>query len=302
MAITDNPELMRLLTRIHDEKGLDFTQYKEPSLIRRIHSRLHKYNTESYDEYLKILDAQPQEYNDLLNALTINVTEFFRNPESFAAIDKIVIPRVIYAKRLNQHKIIRAWSCGCASGDEPYSLAILLLEKLGKAKSNFLLTVIGSDIDDEALSEAKNMVYTKERLRAIGKTMLEEYFEEAGDGKFKLKSQPRALVRLRHHDIVKDKPFMHCDIILCRNLMIYFNKELQEEVLLKFYEALNPGGFLVLGMVESLVGAAVNAFEHVENRLRIYRKPEDKALAYDSQKMLSQEEIDRIVDGILEKE
>lgn len=300
MAITDNPALMRLLTKIHDEKELDFTQYKQESLLRRINSRLHKYDLDSYDEYLKILENNPDEYKNLLNALTINVTEFFRNPESFEAIRKIVIPRVIFAKRTHHHKIIRAWSCACSSGDEPYSLAMLFLEKMGKARDNFLLTVIGSDIDDEALLEAKNMVYSKERLRGIDEDMFDKYFEAVDDGKFRLKSQTRTMVRFRHHDIVKDQPYMHCDIILCRNLLIYFNKQLQEEVLLKFYESLNPGGFLVLGMVESLVGEAINAFEHVDNCLRIYRRPEDKRLSYDSQNILSQEEIDKMVSGMLE--
>lgn len=302
MAVTDDPALMRLLTSIYEEKGLDFTQYKEPSLVRRLNSRLHKYNAGSYEEYMKILESHPEEYTELINALTINVTEFFRNPESFEAIEKIVMPRVIYSKHQHRHKIIRAWSCGCSSGDEPYSIAMLMLEKIGKARDHFLLTIIGSDIDDEALSEAKNMVYDKERLKAIDSAMLGKYFEKIEDGKFKLKASARALVRLRHHDIVKDHPFMHCDIILCRNLLIYFNKQLQEEVQLKFYEALNPGGFLVLGMVESLVGAAVNAFEHVNNRLRVYRKPEDKSLTYDAQKMLSQEDIDKVVSGMIERE
>lgn len=293
---------MRLLTKIHDDKGLDFTQYKEQSLLRRIHSRLHKYNLDSCDEYIKILEENPSEYNGLINALTINVTEFFRNPESFEAIGKIVIPRIIFAKRAHHHKIIRAWSCACSSGDEPYSLAMLFLEKLGGARDKFLLTVIGSDIDDEALLEAKNMVYSKERLRGVGKDMFDKYFEAVDGGKFRLKTQTRALVRFRHHDIVKDQPYMHCDIILCRNLLIYFNKQLQEEVLLKLYESLNPGGFLILGMVESLVGEAMNAFEHVDNRLRIYRRPEEKGLSYDKQNILSQEEIDKVVSGMLEKE
>jgi len=94
---------------------------------------------------------------------------------------------------------------------------------------------------------------------------------------------------------------MHCDIILCRNLFIYFNKELQEEILLKFYDCLNPGGFLILGMVESLIGAAANAYEHVNNRLRIYRKPEKESLKYEKTEVLSQDKIDRIVSDMLEK-
>ena len=263
---------------------------------------MRKCDAESYGEYMKILESRPGEYKELINALAINVTEFFRNPESFRAIERTVITRVIYSKRRHKHRIIRAWSCGSSSGDEPYTIAILLLEKIGKARKDFLLTVIGSDIDDEALSEAKKMVYGKERLKAIDEEMLEKYFEDAGKGKFRLKSLPRSLVRFRRHDIVKDRPFMRCDIILCRNVLIYFNKELQEEVLLKFYEALNPGGFLILGMVESLVGRAINVFEHVDNRLRIFRKPEDRALAYESHGILSQEEIDRVVDEMLGKE
>lgn len=139
MPVTDDPALMRLLASIYEEKGLDFTQYKEPSLVRRLNSRLHKYNAGSYEEYMKILESHPEEYKELINAMTINVTEFFRNPESFEAIEKVVIPRVIYSKHQHQHKIIRAWSCGCSSGDEPYSIAILMLEKIGKARDHFLL-------------------------------------------------------------------------------------------------------------------------------------------------------------------
>ncbi len=301
MAITDDPALLRLLTKIHDEKGWDFTQYKEKSILRRLQSRLHKYGINSYDEYSEILDREPDEYVELINTLTINVTEFFRNPESFDAIEKIVIPRIIYSKRAHQHRIIRTWCCACSSGDEPYSLAMLLLEKLDQARSKFLLTIIGSDIDKDALEEAKTMIYSRKRLRAIDAELLGKYFDKVGDDNFRLKSFASSLVRFRHHDVIKDKPFMHCDIILCRNLLIYFNKELQEEVLLKFYDCLNPGGFLVLGMVESLIGSSVNAFEHVNNRLRIYRKPEKESVRYDKDGILSQGEIDRIVKDMLEK-
>jgi len=292
---------MRLLTKLHEEKGIDFTQYKEKSLLRRLQSRLHKHEITSYDEYIKVLEHKPAEYNELINALTINVTEFFRNPESFEAIEKIVIPRVIFSKRAHRHKIIKAWSCGCSSGDEPYSLATLLLEKLGSARDKFLLTIIGSDIDKDALSEAKDMVYSRERLKAVNKGLISKYFEKIDEDRFRLKSSVRSLVRFRHHNVIKDYPFMHCDIILCRNLFIYFNKELQEEILLKFYDCLNPGGFLILGMVESLIGAAANAYEHVNNRLRIYRKPEKESLKYEKTEVLSQDKIDRIVSDMLEK-
>ena len=301
VAITDDPGLMRLLTKIHDEKGIDFTQHKEKSLCRRLESCMRRRSARSFDEYVKVLEGSPEEYNSLLNALTINVTDFFRNPESFEAISKIVIPRVIFSKREHQHRIIRAWSCGCSSGDEPYTLAMLLLEKLGKAGDGFFPAVIGSDIDKEALSEARSMVYSRQRLKAVDRKLLDGYFEKVDGDAFRLSSAVSGLVRFRHNDIIKDRPFTHCDIILCGNLLIYFNKQLQEEVLLKFYECLNPGGFLVLDMVESLTGAAINAFEHVNNRLRIYRRPEKESMKYETRKVLIQEDIDKIVNDMLEK-
>jgi chemotaxis protein methyltransferase CheR len=245
------------------------------------------------------LDSHPEEFDEIINSLAINVTEFFRNPEIFEALNDIVIPRVIASKRQYQHRVIKAWSCGCSSGDEPYSLAILFLEKLGSAKERFSVSVIGSDIDKGALDEAKDMVYSRERLKAINENLLAAYFERADGDSFRLKGAVRDLVTFKLHDVIRDEPFLHCDIILCRNLFIYFNRQLQEEVLFKFYESLNPGGFLVLGMVESLVGAAANAFENVNNRLRIYRRPQEPGLQYKRAEILSQEEIDGIVREML---
>lgn len=300
MSITDDKSLMRLLTKINDEKGLDFTQYKKGTLLRRINSRLNRYKIDSYDDYIKVLEKEKGEYDELINSLSINVTDFFRNPESFDAISKIVIPRVIYAKRDRGHKIIRAWSCGCSTGDEPYSLAMLLLEKLGKARSKFILTIVGSDIDKDALTQAKEMKYSADRLKALDSELLAKYFEEIDSENFKIKSLVRSMVRFRHHNIIKDRPFVHCDIILCRNLLIYFNKQLQEETILKFYECLNPGGYLILGMTESLIGAAVDCFDNVNNRLRIFRKPESKTEKDEAGGILSQDDIDKIVGGLLE--
>lgn len=301
MSITNNPQLMRLLTKIYEDKGLDFTQYKEKSLLRRIGSRLSAHNAESYDKYINILEGDPKEYDKLLDSLTINVTEFFRNPELFSALEKDVIPRIIYAKRTKQHKIVRVWSCGCSSGDEAYSLAMLFLKKLGgQIRDGFLLTIIGSDIDKSALMEAKNVLYLKDRLKVINKTSLDAYFDKTDD-KYRLKDSVSSLVSFRHHDVINNKPFMHCDLILCRNLLIYFNKELQEETLFKFYDALNPGGFLVLGMVESLFGAVVNAFENVNNRLRIYRRPEELSRQYNKTGVLPQDRVDKIVKEMLER-
>ena len=290
--------LIDILEKIHNEKGLDFSQYKEKSIKRRIDSRLKRYNLESYKDYIRLLEQSPDEYNELVKVLTINVTEYFRNPESFSAIENIVVPRVIYSKREHQHRIIRAWSCGCSSGDEAYSLAILLLEKLGNARDRFTLTIVGSDIDRDVLEESKTMVYTKERLKAVSKNLVNKYFDKIDNDHYKLKQMVRDMVRLRYHDIVKEKPFPHCDIILCRNLLIYFNKKLQEETLVKFYSSLNPGGFLVLGMTESLYGEAANLFSVVNSRLRIYTRSKPSA-DIKQESILSQDQIDKIVKEML---
>lgn len=301
-TITNDPALMLLLTKIHEERGLDFTQYKERMLLRRVSSRMSKYNARSYEDYLGVIEKEPKELDELVNALSINVTEFFRNPESFNAIKDIVIPRVIVSKKEHHHKIIRAWSCGCSIGDEPYSLAMLFLEKLGKARDKFLITVIGSDIDDNALKNAKKIVYKKERIKAIDNDIVEKYFKDLHDGTFEIKGSVSSMVRFRKHDIIKDTPYMHCDIILCRNILIYFNRQLQEEIQLKLFDCLNPGGFLVLGMTESLMGSAAKYFETVDNKLRIYRRPELKVAGVDTtSEVLSQGQIDGIVRQILEE-
>ncbi len=176
------------------------------------------------------------------------------------------------------------------------------MEKLGSKREEYILSITGSDIDSKALQAARSMIYSKGNLEAVDKKLLTQYFDQVEGGQFKLKNILRGLVRFRQHDVIKDPPFKFCDIILCRNLFIYFNKQLQEEILLKFYDCLNPGGFLVLGMVESLIGAASNLFEHVDNKLRIYRKPERATeRASNTDTILSQNDIDRIVNDMLQR-
>lgn len=299
MSIIKDPALLRLLTKINDLKGFDFSQYKEGTLLRRIGSQLRRRGLSSYDEYIRILEEDPGEIEELIGTMCINVTDFFRNPESFRAIDKIVIPRVILSKREHRHRVIKAWSCGSSAGDEPYSLAMLLLEKLDSAKDMFTITVYGTDIDQGALNDAKRMIYTREKLKAVDNGLLKKYFDKTDHGDFILKREVGNMVKFKHHDVIKDPPLTHCDIILCRNLLIYFNRELQEEILLKFYECLEPGGYLVLGMVESLIGTAINHFEVIDNRLRIYRRPEWIGRDIEESKILSQGEIDKLVGEML---
>jgi len=300
MTIDKRHELFEIVRRIHDRTGVDFTQYKEESLRRRIYGRMIRCGVADYAAYESFLDEHPEEFSELISALTINVTEFFRNDELFSEIANRVIPEILNEKRRLGHHLIRAWSCGCSVGDEPFSLAMLFLENFLET-DRFLTRIIGSDIDQDALREARAMRYSRERVAAIGDSLLEKYFTMNSDGSYVLQNSVAGLVKFQRHDVIKDRPFFGCDIILCRNLLIYFNRELQEEILLKFHQCLSPGGYLVLGMTESLIGSAAKRFETVNNRLRIFRRPMDEHLDFEGAQKLTQDQIDRIVHELLGK-
>ncbi|MBT3182164.1 MAG: protein-glutamate O-methyltransferase CheR [Deltaproteobacteria bacterium] len=303
MKNDDQNYLMEILAKVHDRTGFDFTQYKDATLIRRIKTRLRRLNIATYKDYIGILDSDDGEYYELINTITINVTEFFRNVDSFKAIEELVVPALIESKRKRRHHLFRIWSCACSDGDEAYSMAILLKEQLQKQGGGYTIRVTGSDIDEEALGRARKGSYEKTRLKAVNRELLDQYFEEVEEGVFRIKGCIRDIVKFRQHDIIKDRAIRHNDIILCRNLLIYFNKQLQEETLLKLYECLNPGGFLILGMCETLVGSALERFEGVNNRLRIYRRPSSIDPADRSDEgsaTLSQQDVDKLVGEILD--
>jgi chemotaxis protein methyltransferase CheR len=291
----ENKKLIALLARLHDRRGIDFTQYKPSTLERRISARMLKNGFSSYEEYGAFLDKNPQECVELIDSITINVTDFFRNDESFEALEKQVIPEILGVKNSKGHRLLRVWSCGCSEGDEPYSIAMLLDGALENDRRDLIITIYGTDVDQRAIEKAKKAVYDGKRIEGIGSRLRKKYFNETEADRYSLKDVIRQMVTFRVHDVVNDKPFLNCDLILCRNLLIYFNKQLQEEVLLKFRECLSPGGFLVLGMTESLVGSAMNGFIPVNNRLRIYRRPFEEKVDIRTAEKLTQEQVDRIV-------
>lgn len=291
-------DLGNLLTKLHQSRGLDFSLYKMPMLLRRISARMKRLNINSMEEYECVLESDDSEVEELLDSLNINVTEFFRNPESFEMMSRVVIPRMVDQKLKKRHNLIRVWSVGCSEGDEPYSIAISFLEALGEDLSGFMLTIMASDIDRKALAAAKKRIYSAERLKSVPLNIREKYFEPY-EKAFRVRDEVADLVTFEYRDIVNMRPHRFCDLITCRNVLIYFNRELQEETQLKFRECLNPGGHLILGMVESLVGSAGTRFETVDTKLRIYRRPETDSVDETVKNILSQEEIDGLVGEIL---
>jgi len=248
---------------------LDLSQYKENCLKRRIDVRLRATGAQTYPEYMTVLKRDPSEYDRLLDDLTINVTQFFRDTETFKAIKNDVIPKIISVKKKQNKKIIRVWSAGCATGQEPYSIGILFNEVLGRKISNFFISIYATDIDANSLKKARTAEYDNS-VSEVEENILRKYFRH--DGKYKLNEEIKKMVKFKQHDLISDESLTHVDIILCRNALIYFSRELQQKLFKKFYEGLNKAGYLILGKTESLTGESARMFKQVNMRERIYQK------------------------------
>lgn len=260
-----------LLDKIQRNKGADFSLYRTGTLKRRIDSRLRQTGCKDYSDYIIYLNKNPEEYDNLISAITINVTEFFRNPETFDVLAKKVIPEIVRTKKERGKKIIRAWSAGTSNGEEAYSIAILFLEALKEEISDFDIIVYGTDIDPDCIKKASAGIYTAGSMKEINKERLTKYFNKKEEN-HEVNDSIKKLTRFTAHNLVSDEFLKHLDLILCRNVVIYFTKPLQEMVYSNFARALNKDGFLVLGKVESLWGFAQKDFTAFDNRERIYRK------------------------------
>ena len=260
-----------LLDKIQRNKGADFSLYRTGTLKRRIDSRLKAAGCKDYSDYIIYLNKNPEEYDNLISAITINVTEFFRNPETFDVLEKKVIPEIIRSKKELGKKIIRAWSAGASNGEEAYSLAILFLEVLQENIADFDIVVYGTDIDPACIEKGKAGIYTALSMKEINKERLTRYFNKKEEN-YEVDDSIKKLTKFTAHNLVSDEFLKHLDLILCRNVVIYFTKPLQEMVYSNFARALNKDGFLVLGKVESLWGFAQKYFAAFDNRERIYRK------------------------------
>jgi len=264
-------DLEFLLDKIQRNKGADFSLYRTGTLKRRIDSRLRQAGCKDYSDYIIYLNKNPEEYDNLISAITINVTEFFRNPETFDALEKKVIPEIVRSKKERGKKVIRCWSAGTSNGEEAYSLVILFLEVLEENIADFDIVVYGTDVDPACIEKGKAGIYTVASMKEINKERLAKYFNKREEN-YEVDDSVKKLTRFITHNLVSDEFIKHLDLILCRNVIIYFTKPLQEMVYSNFARALNKDGFLVLGKVEALWGFAQKHFAAFDNRERIYRK------------------------------
>ncbi|HUO92303.1 MAG TPA: chemotaxis protein CheB [Rhizomicrobium sp.] len=270
--IFDLPDIADFLLEVCAELrlrlGHDFSQYKRSTMLRRVQRRMQVIGAQSGEEYLAQLRDKPTEAELLFRDLLINVTCFFRDAEAFDALRREVIPALLAGKGAGDK--IRIWAPGCSSGEEAYSIAILIAEQLTRARARPQVQIFATDIDEPMLAKARAARYPQSGVKDVPLELLDRYFFAQEDD-FVLVQSIRDIVRVSNHNLIKDPPFSRVDMVVCRNLLIYLNADLQQRLVPVFHYALRPGGWLFLGSAEN-IASRNDLFEPVDQSARIYRR------------------------------
>jgi two-component system CheB/CheR fusion protein len=263
----DEELLRRILAQVRLRTGHDFSKYKRSTVLRRIARRTQIARAENLQSYYEVLRDNPDEALALLGDLLISVTTFFRDGDAFEALKSSVIPDLFESK--DPAASIRVWVPGCATGEEAYTIAILLLEEAARRDVRPALQVFGSDLDGRALAIAREGRYPAAIEADVSEDRLRRFFVREGD-EYRVRQELRDILLFSVHDLLKDPPFSRIDLISCRNVLIYLDRELQQQVCSTFYYALNPGGFLLLGSSE-MADNPPGLFRPVDRKMRFYR-------------------------------
>jgi two-component system CheB/CheR fusion protein len=262
-------DFIKLLEYLKSSRGFDFSGYKVPSLMRRVQKRMQQIGIASYSDYIDFLEVHPDEFLPLFNMVLINVTGFFRDPQAWQALAEQILPRILAGKGPDEP--IRCWSAGCASGEEAYTLAMLLAEALGEDQEfRRRVKIYATDVDDDALAQARQGSYTAAQVEAIPPALLAKYFEPSGE-RFVFRPDLRRSLIFGRHDLMQDAAISRLDLLLCRNALMYFNGETQAKILSRFHFALNRNGYLFLGKAETLLSHG-NSFRPEELKSRIFQR------------------------------
>jgi chemotaxis methyl-accepting protein methylase len=265
----DRDGFAALTDKIARERAFGCASYKEKCLRRRIAVRMRARGVHRFADYAALLDHDAVEYERLLDALTINVTKLFRNWSTFDAVSRLVVP-ILWE---GAARPIRVWSAGCSSGEEPYSLAILFHQhaaEQGKSADGSRVQVVASDIDRASLDSARRGQFAEAAFADTPTDLRRRYFSVRPP--FEVAPEIRPLVSFERRDLIVDPPPSGMHLIACRNVLIYFDRTTQETLFQRFHDALAPGGFLVLGKVETLLGPTRSLFSAVDPRERIFRR------------------------------
>ena len=265
---SDEERVEALLDYLKGTRGFDFTAYKRSSLMRRIQKRLQAVAVDSYEAYQTYLEAHPEEFGLLFNTILINVTSFFRDPDAWTFLSSHIVPRVISSGRPDV--AIRVWSSGCASGEEAYTLAIILAEQLGVDQFRRRVKIYASDVDEDALMQARHATYSATQVQDVPAELLSKYFERVDDRYLFHKDVRRSIIFGRH-DLVQDAPISRVNLLVCRNTLMYFTRDTQAKVLNRFHFALRNDGFLFMGRSELLLTHG-ELFTPVELKWRVFTR------------------------------
>ena len=263
------PALAALLAGVQAHTGVDFAAYKPATILRRLQRRIAETGAGDLIGYQTYLDAHPAEYAHLVRTCLIKVTEFLRDPDLYARLRAEILPQVIATGVARDHEL-RLWSAGCATGEEAYSLAILLCELLGETLPRFDVRIFATDLDAEAIAFARRGVYPPASIRGLPADLLARYFSAGPDG-YTINKAVRSLVVFGEHDLGQRAPFPRIDLVLCRNVLIYFSADLQQRALQLFAFAVREGGYLVLGRTETLHPVA-EYFTPVPGAPKVYQR------------------------------
>jgi two-component system CheB/CheR fusion protein len=279
--VTDNDDAAfgALLEYVRRSRGFDFSSYKRSTLSRRVAKRMQEVGVEGYPDYLDYLEVHSDEFAQLFNTILINVTAFFRDEKPWTFLQQELVPRIL---QNNPADTIRVWSAGCASGEEAYSLAIVFAEALGESAFRKRVKIYATDIDDEALAQARQGPYPTRSIQQLPTECRERYFDTVAGGSV-FRADLRRCIIFGRHDLTRDAPISRLDLLVCRNTLMYFNAEAQDGIIQRLHFALLPTGFLFLGRAETLMSHST-LFQALNPQARIFSKVptftrEDRALA-----------------------
>ncbi|HYE90998.1 MAG TPA: CheR family methyltransferase [Terriglobales bacterium] len=267
-AAADDPAFRALLEKLSAAYAFDFREYKPASLMRRIRMRMSQVHAGSFEAYAAFIDRHPEEHVPLFNTILINVTGFFRDSEAWSVLGEEILPRVL--QEAAETRSLRVWSAGCASGEETYSLALLVAEQLGDRAAEYQIKIYGTDVDEDALASARQAYYRTDQLKDVPDRLLQRYFGRDGQ-LWRLRRDIRRWCIFGAHNLTQAPPLPHVDLLVCRNVLIYFSSALQERILSRFHYAVRDGGFLFLGRSESLL-ARSRQFAPVNLKWRLFQR------------------------------
>jgi len=241
---------------------IDLNCYKERQMKRRIDSLITKHSITGYDQYVKALKENHEYFEEFINFITINVSEFYRNPEQWRTLDTTIFPELI--KRFGRN--LRIWSAACSTGDEPYSLVMALSKHLPLNQ----IKIIATDLDKQVIAKAKVGLYNEKSIASVPEEMKRKYFTQVGPS-YKISDEIKSRVEFREHNLLKDPYINDCHLIVCRNVLIYFTEEARDDVFRKFNKSLTSGGFLFIGSTEQMINHKEIGYER--NGAFFYTKP-----------------------------